>query len=582
MVDLNKIKRKLLTKFPFFGTILSNIQYESTTSIKVAATDSYTVYYNPEFFSKLTDKQILFLLSHEILHIAFDHIYRSEGKNQKIWNIAADAIINDILTKYDDLEFVEGGVKIKGASKLTTEQLYYKLLEEYNKKKEQLEQENQNQSGDNSSSTNSNSQSEDYNNNSNGSDKSNSKQKETENNNSKNDDKSSEESQKSIESTEEKIKNKDKESSDKSSNEQNSNKDESTNSSSASADKLTDDSNSQNGEDESVKDSSSQNGESESAKDSSSQNVKDKKLVDEKYKSLNQEEIKEALEKEINNHDMWEKAVEKKIKEEQKSNEKDDKKDLEKETGTKEKNRKKIEETVKEISKMKETEAIKNNNKMKRKKSKMITRQIVKQINTSSPSYTNEDRTVGKVGISKPIIDWRKVLREAIRYNVDWSYKNATIENGIVTPHIERFPIMETEILLDTSGSVSSELLKNFLRECKNIIKFSKIKVGCFDDVFYDFKELKTSDDIDDMKFSGGGGTNFTVAVDSFSRRATNKIIFTDGYSSMPKNSKGVIWIVYGDKDINPNGGKVIKMSEEQYNKLRYSIVKDKYKVLKK
>lgn len=36
------------------------------------------------------------------------------------------------------------------------------------------------------------------------------------------------------------------------------------------------------------------------------------------------------------------------------------------------------------------------------------------------------------------------------------------------------------------------------------------------------------------MKFIGGGGTNFDVTVNAFSRRCENKIIFTDGYASMP------------------------------------------------
>ena len=76
----------------------------------------------------------------------------------------------------------------------------------------------------------------------------------------------------------------------------------------------------------------------------------------------------------------------------------------------------------------------------------------------------------------------------------------------------------ETEILLDTSGSVSEVLLKNFLRECKNILDTSKVKVGCFNTEFHGFTELKSSEDIDNMSFQIGGGTDFNVAVGAFSR----------------------------------------------------------------
>lgn len=100
----------------------------------------------------------------------------------------------------------------------------------------------------------------------------------------------------------------------------------------------------------------------------------------------------------------------------------------------------------------------------------------------------------------------------------------------------------ETEILLETSGSVSEVLLKKFLRECKNILENSKVKVGCFNTEFHGFTELKKPEDIDNMRFPIGGETDFDVAVEAFSRKATNKIIFTDGYAEMPKKTvKNVI-----------------------------------------
>ena len=166
------------------------------------------------------------------------------------------------------------------------------------------------------------------------------------------------------------------------------------------------------------------------------------------------------------------------------------------------------------------------------------------------------------------LIDWRRLLREAVNSNVDWSYRNATIEDGVVIPHLEETEHPETEILLDTSGSVSELLLKNFLRECMYIIENSKVKVGCFDTRFYGFNEIRSIKEIDSMKILGRGGTNFNVAVNAFSHRAENKIIFTDGYASMPKKTMNAIWVIYGDRQINPKGGKVINITDRQLNKL--------------
>lgn len=141
-------------------------------------------------------------------------------------------------------------------------------------------------------------------------------------------------------------------------------------------------------------------------------------------------------------------------------------------------------------------------------------------------------------------------------------------QHGVVTAYLEEMPRPETEIVLDTSGSIDETLLRNFLRECKNILQTSKVKVGCFDTQFYGFTEIKDVSDIDNLPFYGGGGTNFDVAVNAFTRRVENKIIFTDGDANMPSTPIDAIWIVFGGERINPKGGKVIHITPEQLDRL--------------
>ena len=69
------------------------------------------------------------------------------------------------------------------------------------------------------------------------------------------------------------------------------------------------------------------------------------------------------------------------------------------------------------------------------------------------------------------------------------------------------------------------------------------------------------------MKFIGGG-TDFDVAVNAFSRRVENKIIFTDGEADMPEKAIDAIWVVFGNKNINLKGGKVIYINELQLRSL--------------
>lgn len=225
-----------------------------------------------------------------------------------------------------------------------------------------------------------------------------------------------------------------------------------------------------------------------------------------------------------------------------------------------------LEEAQKEFESLGEKEVFKQNKTERKRNLEKLQDDLVRESHTASS--TKDLRTVKNIGNSSPLIDWRRLLKETVKYDIDWSYRNATIEDGVVTPYLEEIPRPETEILLDTSGSVSETLLKNFLRECKNILKTSKVKVGCFDDEFYGFTEIRTEEDIDKMEFVGGGGTDFDVAVNAFTRRVENKIIFTDGESYMPDKAIDVIWIVFGDKKINPKGGKVINITGEQLERL--------------
>ncbi|MCF0137200.1 MAG: hypothetical protein HUJ66_02420 [Oscillospiraceae bacterium] len=161
------------------------------------------------------------------------------------------------------------------------------------------------------------------------------------------------------------------------------------------------------------------------------------------------------------------------------------------------------------------------------------------------------------IGVATRIFDWRRILRPMGSFDVDWSYRNAVIEDGILRPCLEQIPVAVTEILLDTSGSIDEPLLKRFLQECRNILPYSRVRVGCFDTVFYGFTDINSIRDLEEMVFEGRHGTSFSAAVNAFSGRADNRIIFTDGDAPMPAQRMDIIWIVFGGKRIKPRGGRV-------------------------
>jgi predicted metal-dependent peptidase len=64
-----------------------------------AAVDGRNLYFNTQFFNKMNNKEIEFVIAHEILHCVFDHLGRREGRDPKLYNIAADYIVNNLLVR---------------------------------------------------------------------------------------------------------------------------------------------------------------------------------------------------------------------------------------------------------------------------------------------------------------------------------------------------------------------------------------------------------------------------------------------------------------------------------------------------
>ena len=449
-VDIDTIKRKLLIKYPTFGSVIANLEFQASKDIATAGTDGKVLLYNPEFVSGLSDKERTFLFAHEVCHVAFEHIFRREGKDSRLWNIATDSVINALL-KQDGLLMIEGGVDIPEAVNYDAEEMYNKLLEK--KKKQQEQQGSQGNQGQ----------------------------------------------------------------------------------------------------------QSSQGGQGQ-------QN--------------SQEQTEEQADVGHDTHSLWDRAIEERKKEQQEQANQKAKKEKDGKTTTKDKEKQddieQKEQQTNEFVEKGEKETFKQNKIERRKQLQELSKELAEQ-SSHEAGIQRQGKKLSDIGIATPLIDWRKLLRQAVKYDEEWTRKNARMRNGYFRHRVEEIPIPETEILLDTSGSVSETLLRNFLRECKNILANSKVKVGCFNTEFHGFTELRRVEDIDNMSFTIGGGTDFNAAVDAFSRRVHNKIIFTDGEAPMPEKAvRNVIWIVFGNQQINPKGGKVININGEQLRKLYHYMQKDK------
>jgi len=123
----------LLLRHPFFGNMATRLQIkEAEEWCHTAATDGRAIYFNRKFFEPLTTKQVEFVIAHEVLHNVFDHMGRREGRDPKIFNIAADYCVNGQIVRDRIGDHTIEGIKIFHDSKYYgwgAEQVYDDIYE---------------------------------------------------------------------------------------------------------------------------------------------------------------------------------------------------------------------------------------------------------------------------------------------------------------------------------------------------------------------------------------------------------------------------------------------------------------------
>ena len=90
----------LLLRHPFFGNMATRLRIEPADEwLPTAATDGRHLYFNTQFFNAMDNKEIEFVIAHEILHCVYEHMMRREDRDPKLYNIAADYVVNNLLVR---------------------------------------------------------------------------------------------------------------------------------------------------------------------------------------------------------------------------------------------------------------------------------------------------------------------------------------------------------------------------------------------------------------------------------------------------------------------------------------------------
>lgn len=90
----------LLLRHPFFGNMATRLRIAAADDwLPTAAVDGRNLFYNTQFFNAMDNKEVEFVVAHEILHMVFGHIGRREARDPMLYNIAADYIVNNTLVR---------------------------------------------------------------------------------------------------------------------------------------------------------------------------------------------------------------------------------------------------------------------------------------------------------------------------------------------------------------------------------------------------------------------------------------------------------------------------------------------------
>lgn len=105
-----RAKVQLMLNHPFFATLIAHLPtvprppvwFLALGAPPTACVDGKRIYYNAEWVATLSEKQRMGLLAHEVLHPAFQHLWRRGNRNTAIWRAATDFVVNLVLLDAKD------------------------------------------------------------------------------------------------------------------------------------------------------------------------------------------------------------------------------------------------------------------------------------------------------------------------------------------------------------------------------------------------------------------------------------------------------------------------------------------------
>lgn len=165
--------------------------------------------------------------------------------------------------------------------------------------------------------------------------------------------------------------------------------------------------------------------------------------------------------------------------------------------------------------------------------------------------------------LTKPKMDWRTMLDQQITSVIknDYTWMRPSRKGWhteAILPGLKNDTTIDICVAIDTSGSISNKMLKDFLSEINGIMSQYtdyKIYIWSFDTDVHNPVLFTPDKDINDYKPAGFGGTDFDANWKWMKEQGVEPkklVVFTDGYpfgSWGDENYCDTLWVVHSNHD---------------------------------
>ena len=187
---------------------------------------------------------------------------------------------------------------------------------------------------------------------------------------------------------------------------------------------------------------------------------------------------------------------------------------------------------------------------------------------SNEPNAGNIPGNVKKMlkDLTEPQMDWRELLNlnltSAIKDDYTWMRPSRrSWHMDAIMPGMNPGEAIDIAVAIDTSGSISQDMLRDFLSEvqgCMEAFTSYKIHLFCFDTQVHNPEQYDSENitSLEEYEMGGFGGTDFEPIFEYMKENEVEPerlVVFTDGY---PFGSWGdadyvdTLWVIHGSTSI--------------------------------